>query len=706
MSSVTAISDPAMSGKRRLVALAVLAMVAAVLLNKWAIERVAVHDEYIRSWANIAPIVLLQLALFCTGVWLLIRRAAIRLTPFVHTGALLVLSVACAVGIYGNLKALHVIDPQRDFRLTWERVMKNEELILILTPRLKTLAASVMDLEFPDEGARALFAPTVSVRDLATPVTEALHAHALPSDVRTWEVALEAEPSLRADDELVLWSNIFDATAYFENAKFKFVTGEMKADAANQFESNIVFDGLARLKSGDYIGIKMYQNVRWERVADTTAQDLPEQDRWKIAEWNIQKVKIQSSDRLLFKDELDRALSVADAARARRSLHEEDVARFLRDKEKFKAPHEFFRLPSWDRHPAVAVVDLDHDGFDDIYLMDQTGKNQLFMNRGDGTFVEDAARWGLDVDSHTNGAVFVDLDNDGDADAILGRSLAQSMYLVNENGRFVDRTATLVDGRMPHLAGSVSAADYNNDGLIDVYISTYAAEILTLSKPAQWRHLLSDEDAAEIERLQKSAKNHRFMNRIGPPNVLLRNVGGGRLEVATDVPELRVFLNTYQSTWGDYDDDGDVDLYVANDFAPNNLFRNDGNGHFTDVSAATGTEDIGFGMGATWGDYNGDLRQDLYVSNMFSKAGRRIIGQLEGVDSRFAKMANGNSLFRNDGERFTKVSGLEAPAILVEEVGWSWGSQFVDANNDGALDLFALSGFYTAPADYELPVDI
>ena len=146
--------------------------------------------------------------------------------------------------------------------------------------------------------------------------------------------------------------------------------------------------------------------------------------------------------------------------------------------------------------------------------------------------------------------------------------------------------------------------------------------------------------------------------------------------------------------------------YLANDFAVNSLMRNDGAAGFVDVGKETGTTDIGFGMGASWGDYDNDGRADLYVSNMFSKAGRRITGSLKEIDPRFALMARGNSLFHNTDSVFEKVSGLEAPALQVEKAGWSWSGQFVDFDNDGWLDVHALSGYYSAPPEVAVKVDL
>jgi hypothetical protein len=189
----------------------------------------------------------------------------------------------------------------------------------------------------------------------------------------------------------------------------------------------------------------------------------------------------------------------------------------------------------------------------------------------------------------------------------------------------------------------------------------------------------------------------------GPPNVMLKNLGGGRFKDFTKETGLGVFRNTYQATWADFNGDGNPDVYLANDFGPDNLFRNDGNGKFTDISAEAGAEDPGFGMGASWGDYDNDGKLDLYVSNMYSKAGRRVTSQLDYINPLFAQMAQGNSLYRNTGGRFEKVSGLQAPALMVGKAGWSWGSQFADVDNDGYLDIYALSGYYTSPFETGLP---
>ena len=154
----------------------------------------------------------------------------------------------------------------------------------------------------------------------------------------------------------------------------------------------------------------------------------------------------------------------------------------------------------------------------------------------------------------------------------------------------------------------------------------------------------------------------------------------------------------------DYDNDGDLDLCVANDFGRNNLYQNtngpeSGSPFFKDVAAEAGVEDISSGMSADWADYDNDGWMDLYVGNMFSAAGNRITYQRNfrpGEDatklSQMRRMARGNSLFRNTGDgKFSDVS----VATNVTMGRWSWGSKFADLNNDGWEDLVIGNGFVT-----------
>ncbi len=145
----------------------------------------------------------------------------------------------------------------------------------------------------------------------------------------------------------------------------------------------------------------------------------------------------------------------------------------------------------------------------------------------------------------------------------------------------------------------------------------------------------------------------------------------------------------------DFDNDGDQDLYVANDYARNNLYRNN-DGKFEDVAEDLGVGDQAFGMSVSWGDYDRNGNMDLYIANMFSSAGGRVTTQLdrqpEEAVSRLRHFSRGNTLLKNNGDdSFSDVS--EAAGVTVGR--WAWGSNFVDINNDGWEDVVVANGFLT-----------
>jgi hypothetical protein len=480
----------------------------------------------------------------------------------------------------------------------------------------------------------------------------------------------------------------------------------------------------ARTAAGGTVSLGGKQKVIWRKQAAADPADPNAAPTWVIESWLQKDLHGYSRAATLYSEVLDQLLPNADTlTRARQSLHEQIILKTVQQPG-YQAPAGF-ALHAVDQHPGLSVVDIDADGWDDLYVMARWGKNMLLHNRGDGTFEDVAADYGLDIADFCTSAVFADLDNDGDKDLVLGRSMQRSMYLVNEDGRYVERSKELLAVQLPFLVSSVAVVDFNADGLLDIYFSTYAAGlwqqefIAYLSSGVEQRRRAGETVDTSAHKFlarflrpnqartlfEKTPTGHVFLDRPGPPNVLLVNKGGGRFEPSRQRKLLGAWRNTYQSTWGDYDGDGHVDVYLANDFAPNNLFRNKGDGTFEEVTAATGTADIGFGMGAAWGDYDNDGQQDLYVTNMFSKAGRRITSQLADLNPEFQQMARGNSLFQNKGGAFEKVSGLAGDTLLVEQAGWSWGGQFLDFNNDGFLDVYALSGNYTAPAEIAVPVD-
>ena len=158
--------------------------------------------------------------------------------------------------------------------------------------------------------------------------------------------------------------------------------------------------------------------------------------------------------------------------------------------------------------------------------------------------------------------------------------------------------------------------------------------------------------------------------------------------------------------WEDFDRDGDPDLYVVNDFGRNNFYRND-DGHFSDVAREIGADDMASGMGVTAQDVDLDGWVDLYVTNMWSSAGRRVTTQPdlfksnseEDLRAGYLRHARGNTLLLNRGDGTFTDATLSSGA---ENAGWAWGSVALDLNNDGLQDLYSPNGFLTGPSEDDL----
>ena len=374
-------------------------------------------------------------------------------------------------------------------------------------------------------------------------------------------------------------------------------------------------------------------------------------------------------------------------------------------------PHDYLKdltLEAGEQHPSVSVVDLNQDGYDDIYVMRRWGENQLLINQRDGTFSEEAGKYGLAVDGHCTCALFLDFDNDGDQDVFIGRTLERSMLMENIEGVFSDVGFKVRGTSLPYLVSSAAAADYDGDGLLDLYLGTYFGH--TQARSEGWEERFVEEKDREEYRKRAAENTDLYYDFVAPPNLLLRNVGGCRFEVAKENDQVKIWRATLQPTFSDWDLDGDQDLLVTNDFGPDIMFRNDpgeGRRNFVEVTAeaAPQVHTNYFGMGGSWGDYNGDGQFDLYLSAMFSKAGTRITGRLGEFNLRARQSTLGNFLLAGRNGKLTRTSGSGPGEHRVHQVGWSWGGQFFDPDNDGHLDIYAPTGYFTPPPEYSSEVD-
>jgi hypothetical protein len=333
----------------------------------------------------------------------------------------------------------------------------------------------------------------------------------------------------------------------------------------------------------------------------------------------------------------------------------------------------------------LAVGDVNGDGLDDVYVCQSGGTsvglpNRLLIQQPDGTVREQAAEAGVDWLTESHSALLIDLDNDANQDLVVATMGGLVIAENDGTGRFAVR-ATKLFPEGPPIA--LSAADFDLDGDLDVYAACYSRRVSS-------------------ELTNRPVPYHDANN--GTRNVLLRNDRDWRFTDATRLVGLDQNNQrfSFACAWEDYDNDGDPDLYVANDFGRNNLYRND-QGHFVDVAAVEGVEDISAGMSVAWGDYNNDGWMDLYVSNMWSSAGNRVAYKRQflrsSVDAAtrtaFQRHARGNSLFASLGGKAAPLFRDVSLDAHVTKGGWAWSSGFADINNDGWEDLVVANGYIT-----------
>ena len=614
-------------------------------------------------------------------------------------------AMACTVLVScGESEPGSTVEPSADVS-TVRSVVASEELILQLNPRLDGLTKNFKRTQQISGSEADLFARRITVADLVSPPVRSSEMKLDDSNITSFSFALGDRSAVLDHESLNLWRGVVPANAEVKTAKFYLISGSFEEEGS-AFVTLCGFGAL--VKSGEnWQALSAEQELTWRK----------RDSQWQVSAWKQTRFDGLESPGLLFEDVLAAAIpDQLDQKRAITSTHHQILIDSYFGNKPARTPRGYkdkrFFPDAVNVHPALSVVDIDGDGWDDLYVCVRWGKNMLFRNRGDGTFEEIASNYGLNIEGRSTSATFADFDNDGDPDLILGRSLERSQYLINAGGNFIEASFGNIDGELPHLVTSTSAADYNGDGLLDVFFCTYSPLDITArvtgkssGKPEWAEKFLSVEEAEEVQR--RYADYHGFLSQVGPPNALFVNKGGGKFARAPESKSLEGYRNTFQATWSDFDKDGDPDLYVANDFAPDNFFRNDGEAGFTEITEASGTGLMGFGMGAAFGDYDNDGRQDLYVSNMYSKAGRRITSQVPGLDQRMVAGAEGNYLFRNQGNgAFKRTSGLRRPALPVANAGWSWGGQFADFDNDGFLDLYVSSGFYTPPEGISNDVDL
>ena len=366
----------------------------------------------------------------------------------------------------------------------------------------------------------------------------------------------------------------------------------------------------------------------------------------------------------------------------------------------------------------VAMLDLDGDGALDIYLVNggtldveggriaSTRPAALYRNRGDGTFADVTADAGVANDRWGQGVCAGDYDNDGDIDLFVANIGVSRLFRATAPGRFVDDAGpagVAVQGG----ASGCAFGDYDNDGWLDLFISGYVSLDLAALPPAPDRPApsrppsaptTSGASAADADGLAAAyAAGMPVCRYRGAPvmcgprglrgevDYLFRNNRDGTFTDTTAAAGVTDTRRRYGFgvAWVDLDDDGWLDLVVANDSGPNHVYRNRRDGRFEDVSYVSGAALDGSGreqahMGIAVGDYDNDGRNDLHMTNF--------------ADDFNVLYRNQGGLVFDDVSYAMGVAGPSRPFL-------GWGTDFVDYDNDGWRDLLVVNGHVYPQAD-------
>jgi tetratricopeptide (TPR) repeat protein/peroxiredoxin len=332
----------------------------------------------------------------------------------------------------------------------------------------------------------------------------------------------------------------------------------------------------------------------------------------------------------------------------------------------------------------ICCGDIDNDGFDDLYVCQPAGlPNRLYRNRGDGTFEDVTESAGVGVLDNCPCALLADIDNDGHQDLIVVRVDGPLLFVNQGDGRFRLKPDAFRFASPPQGTFTGAAlADYDRDGFLDIYFCLYSYYL-------------------GLDQYHFPAPYYDAQN--GPPNFMMRNNGDSTFTDVTAATGMNQNNNRYSFTCGWTDDNGDgwPDCYVVNDFGKKNLYRNSGQGTFTDVAREAGVEDVGAGMSVCWWDCDNDGRQDLYVADMWTAAGERVSAQpvfaneaVREIRGMLRKHATGNSLFHGEGNgHYSDATGASGTGMG----RWAWSSDSWDFDNDGYPDLYIANGMISGP---------
>ena len=380
----------------------------------------------------------------------------------------------------------------------------------------------------------------------------------------------------------------------------------------------------------------------------------------------------------------------------------------------------------------VAIGDVDGDGKPDIFIASGPRGNKLFRQTGALKFEDITAKagGGLDGgDAWASGVAMVDMNDDGRLDIYVCNYDAPNQLFINlgpgKNGEPVTFKECAKDYGLDIVDASHSAyfADYDNDGRLDVYLLTNRYD-----DPAGFNPIMPAELKDGVPVLKPGAEKYQALWRLdennwgtepaGTPDRLLHNDGPdakGQIHFSdvTQKAGISGRGDGLSATWFDYNNDGLLDLWVANDFlSEDRLYRNNGDGTFTNVLPDAAPHTCWFSMGADFADFNNDGWFDFFLADMSAtnhfKA--KTTGGMSPIEFRRAAASHPpqvshNCLFINTGTgRFMEV----AQALGVASTDWSWAVKCADFDNDGWTDIYVNNGVVRMmnDADMKIPQDL
>ncbi len=353
----------------------------------------------------------------------------------------------------------------------------------------------------------------------------------------------------------------------------------------------------------------------------------------------------------------------------------------------------------------VAIGDLDGDHRPDLFLVSGPGSNRLFRQEADFQFKDISAQTGIDGGNAWGaGAAMADIDNDGDLDIyVCNHDAPNQLYLNDGDGHFVE-AAHSFGIAISDACLMPSFCDFDRDGDLDLFIVTYRhyregglPETAGYQVNGRAEVLEEYKKYYTVRTTLRGGKKRHQITTYGRDDYLLRNNGNGTFTNVTSAAGLDGHGVGLAATWWDYNADGWPDLYVCNDFDdPDRFYRNNRDGTFTDVLLETVPHTPWFSMGADAADLNNDGMIDFLAADMSATTHYKEKTTMGAMNpARLASVAGPppqymrNSLYLNTGTgRFMEAAYLAGLA----DSDWSWSVKLADLDNDGLVDVFISNG--------------